>query len=133
MARQTSAGPHLITTQPHLHTCRKCGKPIMMATVHGTDRKIGTAILSRLGEFEALMAGRVSYLLRHDELVARSPEQIVAPIQPYPVLADHTCGEIPLSHLDVGWQQTAIATVVRACGGTIVSNSFEDPNAIPPF
>jgi hypothetical protein len=131
MPRQTSSGPHLISTSPSLIKCRKCGQPVMACTVSGMDRHIDPAALTQAGELAVLLSGRATFSLRGDTVFSRTPEKIRSGDRRYPVLPEHRCGAtIPEQHLDPVWMEAATAIVIQACGGVVVGKdtiAYEPP------
>lgn len=127
--RVVSGGPFLITTVPTLTICRRvvdhrngrmCKRPVLAATVGGLDRHVDTATLNDVGELAALIEGRATYaLVAQDYLSRRTVHDISAGAPKRPVLADHTCKEIPDHHIEQAWTLAAQALLQNALGATL--------------
>lgn len=129
MSTRTITGPHFITTEPSLITCR-CGQPILAATVGGLDKHIDPTPLTEAGELAALLTGRSTYDLagaRRDHLIRRDIHRIHAGRQ-HPVLAEHRCGAGPApGHVDHAHLQTATDLVRRLLGGQVITTDDNPP------
>lgn len=140
MSRQVSNSPYLITTTPSLTTCRRvvdhrtgrmCNRKVLAVTVGGLDRHVDTATLNDTGELAALLEGRSTYLLTaQDYLVRRTATAIRSAPPKRPVLADHTCREVPDHHVEHAWTLAALALLSSALGVTVTGTGDADQ---PPF
>jgi hypothetical protein len=114
-----------------LINCQKCRHPVMASTVSGLPRHIDISALTMAGELAALLEGRATFSLYGERLWRRNAEQIASGRRDYPVFREHRCGPaVPDEQVDSVWMETAMAIVIHACGGVIVSSgkiAFEPP------
>jgi hypothetical protein len=83
---------HLETTTPVIHTCRRCGRPIVYGLAEGIPVRADlTPLVGALAEPLAMLEGRQTYTLRLFGLVHRDAGRRADPTLSKPVLAEHAC------------------------------------------
>lgn len=82
---------HLETTPPLVHTCRRCGRPVVYGLAEGIPARVDTIPVDQAGEIAAVVAGRQTYTLRRSGLIHRDVRRRSDPTLAGPVLVEHAC------------------------------------------
>lgn len=82
---------HLDTTAPLVHTCRRCGRPVIYGLAEGVPARADVAPVDQRGEIVAVLAGRQTYTLRRSGLIHRDAGRRADPTLAAPVVAEHGC------------------------------------------
>jgi len=82
---------YLETTAPVVHTCWRCGRPILYGLAEGIPARVDITPISSAVEAAYTAAGRATYTLRRSGLIHRDQSRRSDPSLASPVLAAHQC------------------------------------------